>query len=258
MFKFNSRKAKAFLFALPLTVIIFTQSVFAAGYTVVKGDSLYTIGAKFNTTASVLQQTNNLTGSAIYPGQVINVPGKVYTVKSGDTLYKIAVNNGISLYSLRNANNKWNDSIYVGQRLIIPVPPMSGQTGTANQAVIPYTASDLDLLARIITAEADGQPYSAQVAVGATIINRVQDSRWPNTLYGVIYQIDGGYYQFTPVENGMINKPATQAAKNAAYEALHGADPTKGAVYYFDDSTTNKWMWSKPIALRVGNMVFTY
>jgi spore germination cell wall hydrolase CwlJ-like protein len=254
MLKFNFKKAKAFLFALPLTVIIFSQSVFAADYTVVRGDSLYTIGSKFNTTVSALKQSNNLSSNTIYQGQVLNVPGKVYIVRAGDTLYKIARYNGVSLYSLRNANNKWNDYLYVGQRLIIPASSQS----SAKQSVIPYTSSDVDLLARLITAEADGQPYSAQVAVGAVIINRVQDSRFPKTIRGVIYQIDGGYYQFTPVENGMINKPATQTAKNAAYDALYGSDPTKGAVYYFDDSTTNKWVWSKPIAARIGNMVFTY
>jgi spore germination cell wall hydrolase CwlJ-like protein len=110
----------------------------------------------------------------------------------------------------------------------------------------------------LITAEADGESYVAKVAVGAVVVNRVQDSRFPNSISAVIYQKDGGYYQFSPVENGWINKPASSDSKRAALEALQGSDPTNGALYYFDDSTTNKWIWSKPIAFRTGNMVYSY
>jgi len=131
-------------------------------------------------------------------------------------------------------------------------------TAKANSGTIPYTQSDLDLLARLITAEADNQPYVAKVAVGAVVVNRVKDSRFPNTISGVIYDKSYGYYQFTPVMNGMINKPASQEALRAAYDALNGVDPTNGALYFFDNTATNKWLWSKPIALRSGIMVFAY
>jgi N-acetylmuramoyl-L-alanine amidase len=260
MLRFNFRKVKAYLLALLLTVIILSQSAFAAGYTVVSGDSLYKIGNKFNTTVSSIKQTNKLTSDTIYPGQVLDVPAKIYTVKSGDTLYLISKSNNISLSALRAANNKWDDWIYPGQKLLIPVASTSSgsQSGFSNKAVIPYSSYELDLLARLITAEAEGQPYKAQVAVGAVIINRVKDSRFLNTISGVIYEVSGGYYQFTPVLNGRINRPATQEAKNAAYEALHGADPSNGALYFFDDSATNKWLWSKPITARIGNMVYAY
>lgn len=267
MLRFNFKKVKASLFALPLTVILLSQTVFAASYTVVQGDSLYKIGNKFNTTVSSIKQSNNLTSDTIYPGQVLNIPAKTYTVKSGDTLYLICKSNNISLPALRAANNKWDDLIYPGQKLTIPassssggsqVPQSSTQPSPSNAAVIPYSSNELDLLARLITAEADGQPYAAQVAVGAVVINRVKDPRFPNTISGVIYEVSGGYYQFTPVENGWINKPATQEAKNAAYDALHGVDPSHGAVYYFDDSATNRWLWSKPIYAWIGNMVYVY
>jgi len=258
MLRFNFRKVKAFLLVLPLTVVILSQTVFAASYTVVSGDSLYKIGNKFNTTAAYIKQSNKLTSDTIYPGQVLDVPANIYTVKSGDTLYLISKNNNISLSMLRAANNKWNDIIYPGQKLLIPVVSTSGgnQSGSSGKAVIPYNSYELDLLARLITAEAEGEPYRAQVAVGAVIINRVKDSRFPNTISGVIYEVSGGYYQFTPVLNGRINRPATQEAKNAAYEALHGADPSNGALYFFDESATNKWLWSKPILARIGKMVY--
>ncbi|MDP4094022.1 MAG: LysM peptidoglycan-binding domain-containing protein [Bacillota bacterium] len=257
MFKFNFKKAKTFLFALPLTIVFLSQTAFAANYTVTSGDTLNKIAGAFNTTANAIMQDNSLKGETIYPGQVLYVPGSTYTVKSGDSLYLIAKSFGISLNSLRSANHKWDNTIYAGEKLAIPAVSKS-DTASQSNGVISYTANDLDLLARLITAEAQGQPYNAQVAVGAVVVNRTKDSRFPKTISGVIYEVDNGYYQFTPVQNGWINKPATADAKQAAYDALHGVDPTHGAVYYFDDSTTNKWLWSKPIATRIGNMVYTY
>jgi spore germination cell wall hydrolase CwlJ-like protein len=239
----------------------------AASYKVVKGDSLYTISKLFNTSVSAIQSSNNIKGTVIYPGQVLNVPAATYTVKSGDSLYLIAKKHGISLDSLRKANNKWDDMIYPGQTLVIPgtsstsAGTSSGTStsgGNGAKAVVSYSESDVDLLARLIRAEAESQPYEAQVAVGAVVINRVQSDEWPNTIKSVIYQKIGNYYQFSPVENGWINRPATDESKKAAYAALYGSDPSNGAIFYFDDSTTNKWIWSRPIAARIGRMVYTY
>lgn len=248
------------LLAVSLTVLT-AHSAKAANYRVVSGDSLYTIGKTFATNTYTIKNTNNLKSDIIYPGQVLNVPAKTYTVKSGDSLYLIAKRHGVSLNALRKANNYWTDTIYVGQTLLLPgtsAVPTDANAAKPSAGVIPYTESDLDLLARLVHAEAQGQPYKAQVAVAAVVVNRVQSSDWPNTIRNVIYHKSAGYYQFTPVVNGWINKPASAAARQAALEALKGADPTKGAEFYFDDSTKNTWLWSKPVALRVGNMVFSY
>lgn len=266
---FKSKKLRALLLTLSLSLVS-AKSVHAASYTVTYGDSLYQIGKLFNTTANIIMQNNGLSSSTIYPGQVLNVSAKTYTVQSGDSLYLIAQKYGVSLSSLRQANNKWDNLIYPGQSLNIPgtasstvAQPSKPAVSTPSKPavstpVVSYTASDVDLLARLITAEAQGAPYTAKVAVGAVVINRVQDSRFPKSINDVIYQKDAGYYQFSPVLNGWINKPATQDSITAAYEALNGADPTNGALYYFDDSTKNTWLWSKTVALRVDNMVFSY
>lgn len=161
----------------------------------------------------------------------------------------------MSLFALRTANGQWSDQIYPGQVLNLPgISPSTNSTSSS----ISYTSSDVDLLARLITAEAQDEPYNAMVSVGAVVVNRVKSSQFPNTISGVIYQTINGYYQFTPVLNGWINKPASQAAYNAARDALNGVDPTKGALFYFDDSTTNSWLWSKPIAIIIDKMVFVY
>ncbi len=257
-----SKKAAVFIATLALSLVL-TIPAFASTYTVVKNDSIYTISKTFNTSESKIMSDNKLSGDVIYPGQKLKVSGTDYTVKSGDTLYLISKRYGFSLSSLRKANNKWNDMIYPGQTLILPTAnggSTSSNTGSTSSShpVIFYSASELDLLARLINAEAAGEPYEAKVAVGAVIVNRVKDSRFPNSVSDVIYQKDGGYYQFTPVENGWINNPATADSKQAALEALNGNDPTHGALYYFDDSTTNTWIWSKTVALRVDRMVFSY
>ena len=142
------------------------------------------------------------------------------------------------------------------------------QAETAEQpAAAPEAASaqadsgyeyELDLLARLITAEAQAEPYEAQVAVGAVVINRVQSGSWPNSIKEVIYQNINGYYQFTPVVNGWIDKPAESEAVKAAKAALSGADPTSGAEFYYDDTTTNEWILAKKVSIQIGHMIFAF
>lgn len=259
------KKIKTLLLTSALCFTLSTPA-FAADYKVLSGDSLYKIGKLFNTSSDTLIKDNNLKGTTIYPGQVLKVPSSTYTVKSGDSLFLISRGNGIKLDDLRKANNKWDNLIYPGQVLNLPGKTSnsgnannentsSGNTNTA-KPIINYSNEDLDLLARLITSEAQDQPYDAQVAVASVVLNRIKNSEFPGTISSVIYQKSDGYYQFTPVENGWINKPATETSKKAAKDALYGADPSNGALYYFDDTATNKWLWSKPIKARIGNMVY--
>lgn len=120
------------------------------------------------------------------------------------------------------------------------------------------SGGDVDVLARLIMAEAQGEPYEAKVAVGAVVINRVQSGRWADTVKEVIYQKSGGYYQFTPVQNGWINKPADAECIRAAKAALSGADPTNGAQFYYDDKVTNEWILAKPVSTQIGHMTYAY
>lgn len=245
---------KTFLTALTLCAVVSTPA-FAGDYTVVSGDSLYKIGQLFNTSSNNIIKDNSLNGTTIYTGQVLKVSCDTYAVKSGDSLYLIAKKYGMNLYDLRRANNKWDNAIYPGQ--VLNLPKINSSTPSVTpKPIVNYTEADLDLLARLVTAEAQNQPYSAQVGVVAVVLNRIKSSQFPNTISSVIYEKSYGYYQFTPVANGWINKASTATAKKAAKEALYGSDPSKGALFYFDDSATNKWLWSKPMTARIGNMVF--
>ena len=113
--------------------------------------------------------------------------------------------------------------------------------------------SDYMLLARIISAEARGEPYEGQVAVGAVILNRIEHPSFPDTLAGVIYQP----LAFSCVDDGQINQPVADSAYNAATDALNGWDPTGGAIYYYNPITApSKWILSRPIIKQIGRHVF--
>ncbi len=113
--------------------------------------------------------------------------------------------------------------------------------------------NDLNLLARIVYGEARGEPYTGQVAVAAVVLNRVKSSSFPNTISGVIYQKGA----FDAVSDGQFNLTPNSTAKKAAQDALNGWDPTYGAIYYFNPATaTNKWIWSRPMTVTIGNHRF--
>ena len=120
------------------------------------------------------------------------------------------------------------------------------------------TEDELDLLARLITAEAQGEPYETKVAVGAVVVNRVKSNQFPGTIKEVIYHNIDGYIQFTPVANGWIEKPAHTDCIKAAKEAINGADPTNGALFFYSNRSTNAYMLEKQVSLKSGNMNFAY
>lgn len=119
--------------------------------------------------------------------------------------------------------------------------------------VINITNEELLLLSKLVTGEARGESYEGQVAVAAVVINRVKDSRFPNTLEGVIYQKNA----FSVVKNGKINAEPTSSTYRAAQEALYGNDPTNDAIYFWNpDISTCSWINTLNPYLRIGNHVF--
>ena len=116
-----------------------------------------------------------------------------------------------------------------------------------------YSSADVELLAKVISAEARGESYEGQVAVGAVILNRVAHPSFPDTLSGVVYQkgafscvIDSNWYQ-----------PVAESSKRAATDALNGWDPSGGAIYYFNANKTNdKFMHSRTVIKEIGNHRF--
>ncbi|WP_295210339.1 spore cortex-lytic enzyme [Ruminococcus sp.] len=165
----------------------------------------------------------------------------------------------------------FNDSVtgYYGEKTrqaVLKFQKQQGisQTGTAGSqtlralgisigSVPSATEQNINLLARIISAEARGEPYVGQVAVGAVILNRIEHPSFPDTLSGVIYQ-NGA---FTAVVDGQFNEPVADSAYNAARDALNGWDPTGGCIYYYNPAkTSNAYMHSKPTVTVIGSHRF--
>jgi len=124
---------------------------------------------------------------------------------------------------------------------------------SASASTSTSTSNDLSLLARLVYAEARGEPYTGQVAVAAVVLNRVKSSSFPNTISGVIYQP----WAFTCVNDGQINLSPDSTAQKAANDAMNGWDPSYGCLYYYNPVTaTNTWIRSKTIHLTIGSHVF--
>ena len=115
------------------------------------------------------------------------------------------------------------------------------------------SGGDVALLARLISAEARGEPYVGQVAVGAVVLNRMKHPSFPNTMSGVIYQPGA----FSCLQDGQFNRPVADSCYQAARDALNGWDPSGGAIYYFNPATaTSKWIWSRPLLVVIGKHRF--
>ena len=115
------------------------------------------------------------------------------------------------------------------------------------------TTGDVDLLARLISAEARGEPYTGQVAVGAVVMNRMESPAFPSTMSGVIYQSGA----FSCLLDGQFWEPVADSAYKAARDAMNGTDPSGGALYYYNPKTaTSQWIFSRPIITTIGNHRF--
>ena len=116
-----------------------------------------------------------------------------------------------------------------------------------------FSENELNLLARIISAESRGEPYEGQVAVGAVILNRIAHPSFPNTLAGVIYQPGA----FSCLDDGGVNAAVADSAYRAARDAINGWDPSGGALYYYNPKkATSEWIFSRPVIITIGEHRF--
>ena len=124
---------------------------------------------------------------------------------------------------------------------------------TGSSGLGSFSSEDIDLLAKIISAEARGEPYAGQVAVGAVILNRIEHPSFPNTLAGVIYQPGA----FSCLYDGGVNAPVAESAYRAARDAINGQDPSGGAIYYYNPAkSTDQCIFSRPVITVIGQHRF--
>jgi N-acetylmuramoyl-L-alanine amidase len=224
------------------------------------GESLFLIAQRYGVTIDDIRKANGFDGDIIRVGQSLKIPmsrgessnSRIYIVQSGDPISLIAKRNGLSVKALLEANHLSSASqILPGKRLIIP----ARSKGPSSRFIL--SRNDIDLLARLVSAESAGEPFLGQVAVAATVLNRLEDPRYPNTVPGVIYQVDNGKYQYSPVLDGRINLPACLSAYQAVEQALYGSDPSNGGNGFYNPAkTNNQWVRSQPVTAVIGEHVF--
>lgn len=187
-------------------------------------------------------------------------PAFAYEVKSGDTMGKIATAQGLNLQELGALNPDVSNLnlIYVGQTINTgdKTNYKHEEPVTQSIAVAPaYTggvsAYERDLLARLVRAEAQSEPFAGKVAVADVVLNRVQSGSFPNSISAVINQSG----QFSPVSSGIINAPADADSKRAVDQAL--SQGRSGSLFFYNPATaSSRWLDSRPTVKVIGNHVF--
>ena len=209
----------AVIFIINIAIILLAQSAGAATY-------------KQGSTGSVVTQIQQkLSNWGYYSGSVDGIYGS----KTTAAVKYFQRKNGLT------ADGKCGPNTLAALGINVSASNRSGGSG------------DVDLLARLISAEARGEPYTGQVAVGAVVLNRIESPAFPNSMSGVIYQSGA----FTCLSDGQFWGEVTDSSYKAARDALNGWDPSGGALYYFNPNTaTSSWIWSRPVLAVIGKHYF--
>lgn len=164
-----------------------------------------------------------------------NVDG-IYGTQTQNAVRKFQRDNGLSV-----------DGI-AGPKTLSYLGISSGGSGSGQ-----YNSNDVYLLAKVIAAEARGESYVGQVAVGAVVLNRVSHSSFPDSIAGVVYQPGA----FSCVNDSNWSVAPTADSQKAARDAINGWDPSGGAIYYYNPAkTSNKWIRSRPVIVTIGSHLF--
>ncbi|WP_042148825.1 cell wall hydrolase [Paucisalibacillus sp. EB02] len=165
-----------------------------------------------------------------------------YTVQKGETFWKIAQKYGTTVANLQIANNRSGSILLAGETIQVP----------------DYVSkADKELMAKLVHAEAKGEPYAGKVAVATVILNRVDHKEFPNTIKSVIYEKSGGYYAFTPVQNGEINGGYTAEDMKAVNESIAFRGQGSGSIYFYNPKTaSSSWITTREVTVTIGNHRF--
>ncbi|PWA08410.1 spore cortex-lytic protein [Pueribacillus theae] len=150
------------------------------------------------------------------------------------------------------------DSIEAADKMAQPTEP-KGETPVAKHETpaVSISGEEKELLARLVEAEAKGEPYEGKVAVATIVLNRVESPQFPNTVTEVINEVVGHAYAFTPVQNGAINNPASAESTQAVEEALKREDTLNDSIFFYNPKiATDQWIRSRQIVKKIGNHVF--
>ena len=229
-YKSENRSFKQVLWQIVAIILLNAIVIGAIGFVYENTATLSSIGSRGQEVRQIQKKLQNL---GFYSGSVDGVYGTA-TQKAVRNFQKSC---GITA-----------DGI-AGPKTLLYLGLGSGSGASTNG----YSSNDIYLLAKVIAAEARGESYTGQVAVGAVVLNRVQHSSFPDSISGVVYQAGA----FSAVRDSNWNVAPDDTAKKAARDAINGWDPTGGAIYYSNPAkTSNKWIRSRPVVTTIGRHVF--
>ena len=225
------RSKKQVLWQIVAIILVNVLVITAIAYTY--GESAQTLSQLGSRGQEVRQIQSKLRELGLYSGSIDGI----YGTATQKAVRQFQKNCGLTV-----------DGI-AGRKTLLYLGLGSGGSSSAGG----YSSSDVYLLARIIGAEARGESYVGQVAVGAVVLNRVRHSSFPDSIAGVVYQSGA----FSAVRDSNWNVPPNDTAKKAARDAINGWDPTGGAIYYYNPAkTSNQWIRTRPVVTTIGRHVF--
>jgi N-acetylmuramoyl-L-alanine amidase len=216
-------------FKIPLAMLLVLLTVFFCGCEAIPAVA-YMFGSSGDQVSEIQQRLKDW---GYYSGNVDGNYGKA----TEDAVIWFQENNGITIDGIVGSET--------AEKLGISIS--SGGSSASD------SSSDVYLLAQLVYAESRGEPYKGQVAVAAVVLNRVESSKFPNSIADVIYQSGA----FDVVADGQINLAPDQTALSAARDAVNGWDPSGGALFYYNPNTaTSGWIWSRPVIVVIGDHKF--
>jgi N-acetylmuramoyl-L-alanine amidase len=210
-----------------------------------------------------------LGAGGVYPSQsgaglTASAPGLTLEARAGDC-YIVA--NGRYLYAPLGCIDAAGDILVplrvlasaFGASVAWNATRRSAYVGTAGARPIEsgdsfYNSEDVLWMSRIISAEARGEPMKGKIAVGGVVMNRRASPKYPNTVYGVIFDRRSGI-QFTPAYSGAIYNTPSADCVIAAKIALDGGNPVGDSLFFSSES----YCWAaknRPYNGSIGNHNF--
>ena len=225
--KFLRRRVLSLLLAVVLLGSIGTIAAVQSG-----DDSVSTLSKMGSRGDEVRRIQQKLKSMGYYTGSVDGI----YGTQTQSAVRKFQRDNGLTV-----------DGI-AGPKTLSYLGISSGSSGSGQ-----YNSNDVYLLAKVIAAEARGESYVGQVAVGAVVLNRVEPSSFPDSIAGVVYQPGA----FSCVNDSNWSVAPTAESQKAARDAINGWDPSGGAIYYYNPAkTSNQWIRSRPVIVTIGSHLF--
>ncbi len=221
-------------------------------------------GKSFVVSVSMMAAISFVFPSVAAASPVVSQQNIRYTVQGGDSFWEIAHKYQLPISNLMEMNP--TQSVYnmqIGSVLVIPASTSGVESHTT--AVDSHLSSprvnpeNLYWMARVINAEASGEPFEAQVAVGDAVLHRLASTPGFKTVHDVVFAVENGHYQFTCVANGYIYTDPTGAAIEAAHQVLSGhTDVVPGATVFFNPSQTpaSSWVRHQAPVKTIGDLIF--